>query len=174
MENIDIQKALLSDVEWLQKIGRQTFSETFSAENTAEDMDKYVKKCFTIDRLTAELKNKDSEFYFARYDHRIIGYLKLNVGLAQTELKEEGALEIERIYVLKEFHGKSVGQRLYEQAMKVAREKNMEYVWLGVWERNQRAIRFYSKNGFTEFGKHFFELGHDRQTDVMMKLSLKR
>jgi ribosomal protein S18 acetylase RimI-like enzyme len=80
---------------------------------------------------------------------------------------------IERIYVLKEFHGKNVGQILYEKAMQIARQSNANYVWLGVWEENARAINFYKKNGFVEFEKHIFKLGNDEQTDIMMKLQLK-
>jgi ribosomal protein S18 acetylase RimI-like enzyme len=72
----------------------------------------------------------------------------------------------------KEYHGKSVGQLLYDQAIKIARQKNADYVWLGVWEENPRAINFYKKNGFVEFDKHIFKLGNDEQTDIMMKLKL--
>jgi diamine N-acetyltransferase len=74
--------------------------------------------------------------------------------------------------VLKEFHGKNVGKLLYEKALHIARQKNAGYVWLGVWEENHRAIRFYKKNGFKEFDKHIFRLGNDNQTDIMMKLNL--
>ena len=105
-------------------------------------------------------------------EDEVIGYLKLNFGQSQTELKDDKALEIERIYVLQEYHGKKAGQLLYDKAIEVARNKNMDYVWLGVWEENHRAISFYKKNGFTEFDKHIFKLGDDEQTDIMMKLQL--
>jgi ribosomal protein S18 acetylase RimI-like enzyme len=173
MESIDIKRVALNDIDQLQKIGRQTFSETFSAGNTEENMKKYLEEGFSIEKLTAELNNKNSEFYFATIDNKVIGYLKLNFGQSQTELKDDKALEIERIYVLKEFHGKSVGQLLYEKAMQIARQTNADYVWLGVWEENPRAINFYKKNGFVEFDKHVFKLGNDEQTDIMMKLQLK-
>ncbi len=74
--------------------------------------------------------------------------------------------------VLKEFHGKKVGQLLYDKAIEIAKQKNTEYIWLGVWEENPRAISFYKKNCFVEFDKHFFKLGDDKQTDIMMKLKL--
>ncbi|PZQ78157.1 MAG: GNAT family N-acetyltransferase, partial [Flavobacterium johnsoniae] len=77
------------------------------------------------------------------------------------------------IYVLKEFHGKKVGQLLYEKAIQIAKETKSDYVWLGVWEENHRALAFYKKNGFVEFDKHIFRLGNDEQTDIMMKLQLK-
>ena len=173
MQNISIIKAELQDIEKLQKIGRQTFFETFSESNSEENMQKYLDEGFSIEKLTTELTNINSEFYFAVLDAEVIGYLKLNFGDSQTELKDNKALEIERIYVSKEFHGKSVGQLLYDKAIEVAKQKNADYIWLGVWEENPRAISFYKKNGFVEFDKHIFKLGDDEQIDIMMKLNLK-
>lgn len=172
MKDIHIQKVTINDINELQKIGRQTFSETFSGDNSEEDMRKYLDENFSSEKLTAELNNKDSEFYFAVLDNAVIGYLKLNFGASQTELKDNKALEIERIYVPKEYHGQKVGQLLYEKAIQVARQKEVNYVWLGVWEENFRALSFYKKNGFVEFDKHIFRLGNDEQTDIMMKLEL--
>ena len=173
MKDINIRRVTPEDINQLQKIGRQTFSETFSAGNTGENMRKYLEEQFSVEKLTTELNDKDAKFYFAELEDEVIGYLKLNSGQSQTELKDDRAVEIERIYVLKEFHGKAVGQLLYEKAMQVARQKNADYVWLGVWEENPRAINFYRKNGFVEFDKHIFKLGDDEQTDIMMKLQLK-
>src|SRR5690349_16013154 len=170
---IEIKKVTLNDIKQLQEVGRQTFLETFSAGNTEENIKKYLDEGFSTKKLIAELTNPNSEFYSAMLDNQIIGYLKLNFGQSQTELKDDKALEIERIYVLKEFHGKKVGQLLYEKAMQIARQINADYVWLGVWEENPRAIHFYKKNGFLEFDKHIFKLGNDEQTDIMMKLQLK-
>ncbi len=172
MEYINIEKITLNDIDQLQKIGRQTFYETFSESNTEENMKSYLEDGFSTDKLKTELNDKNAEFYFAKIDEKIIGYLKLNFGQSQTELKDDKALEIERIYVLKEFHGKKVGQILYDKAIEIAKQKNADYVWLGVWEKNPRAINFYKKNGFVEFDKHIFKLGEDEQTDIMMKLKL--
>src|SRR5690554_2952676 len=172
MTEFKIKKVTLDDIDQLQKIGRQTFYETFSAGNTEENMTKYLNEGFSIDKLTTELNDKNAEFYFATFNNNIIGYLKLNFGQSQTELKDDKALEIERIYVLKEFHGKKVGQILYDKAIEIAKNKNADYVWLGVWEENPRAINFYKKNGFVDFDKHIFKLGNDEQTDIMMKLKL--
>lgn len=169
---MELKRVTLNDIDQLQKISRQTFQETFSESNSEENMKKYLEEGFSNEKLTAELNDKNSEFYFAALNNEIIGYLKLNFGESQTELKDKKALEIERIYVSKEFHGKSVGQFLYDKAIQIAKEKNAEYVWLGVWEENPRAIRFYKKNGFVEFDKHIFKLGNDEQTDIMMKLKL--
>lgn len=173
MAIIEIKRATSSDLTLLQNIGRQTFSETFSEKNSEENMKKYLEEGFSVEKLTAELNNPDSEFYFASLENNVIGYLKINHGKSQTELKDERAMEIERIYVLKDFHGKNVGQLLYQKAIDIALVKKADYVWLGVWEENPRAINFYKKNGFVEFDKHIFVLGDDEQTDIMMRLKLK-
>jgi len=172
MTIIHIKKVTQNNIDQLQKIGRQTFFETFSAGNTVENMTKYLEERFSIEKLTTELNDKNSEFYFATLDNNVIGYLKLNVGQSQTELQDDKALEIERIYILREFHGKNVGQLLYNRAIQIAKQKNADYIWLGVFEGNPRAINFYKKNGFVEFDKHVFKLGNDEQTDIMMKLKL--
>lgn len=172
MKTLKIRKIGLNDIEALQKIGRQTFFETFSDTNTAEDMQEYLEKSFHKDKLLAEVENPQSEFYFAQENGEVIGYLKLNFGQSQTELKNENSVEIERIYVLNAYHGKKVGQKLYDKALAVAKERKAQFLWLGVWEKNEKAIRFYQKNGFVPFDKHIFVLGSDEQTDIMMKLVL--
>ena len=172
MTNIDIQKVTLENIDQLQKISRQTFFETFSSGNTEENMKKYLEEELSISKLTNELNDNSAEFYFATHDDKIIGYLKLNFGKSQTELQDNGALEIERIYVLNEYHGKNVGKLLYNKAKQIARQHGADYIWLGVWEENPKAIYFYKKNGFVAFDKHIFKLGNDEQIDIMMKLKL--
>ena len=172
MDRIEIEKVGLSEIEQLQKIGIQTFFETFAEFNTEEDMNNYLEESFSIDKLRDELTNPNSEFYFAKLNTQVIGYLKINFGHAQTELKDKKALEIERIYVLNEFQGKQIGKILFERAYTIAKQTNTNYLWLGVWEKNLKAINFYKKKGFIEFDKHIFKLGNDEQTDLMMKLTL--
>lgn len=173
MENIKIEKVAIEQIDHLQSIGKKTFSQTFSSTNTEENMAKYLEEGFSVQKLTKEFNNPDSEFYFALADSAIVGYLKINFGKSQTELQDSSSLEIERIYVLNEFHGKKVGQLLYEKAISIAKKQSSNYVWLGVWEENKRALKFYEKNGFKPFDKHIFKLGDDEQTDIMMRLDLK-
>jgi ribosomal protein S18 acetylase RimI-like enzyme len=165
-----IEKVNKNEVEQLQSISRQTFAETFSDSNSKENMDKYLNENLSIQKLSEELNNENSYFFFIKDGERNIGYLKLNMGPSQTEMKDETALEIERIYVIQEYQGKKVGQQLYEKAIQVAKEKKAQYVWLGVWEENHKAIQFYNKNGFEVFDKHVFVLGDEKQTDLMMRL----
>lgn len=172
MEGIKIEKVTIDELDQLQDISKATFYETFASANTEENMNKYLNEGFSVNRLTNEINDKNTEFYFASIDGKVIGYLKLNFGQSQTELQNDNSIEIERIYVLKEYHGKSVGQYLYNKALSVAQHKQADYVWLGVWEQNPRAISFYKKNGFVEFDKHIFKLGDEEQTDIMMRLKL--
>jgi len=172
MQEITIRKATKNDIGTLQHIGRETFIETFGSMNSAEDMKNYINKEFSTEKLTTLLEDENARFYVALCEEAVIGYLKVNWGDSQTEIKEQQGFEIERIYVLKEFHRKKVAQLLYKQAIEAAQEKKAAYVWLGVWEENARAIRFYEKNGFKAFDKHIFKLGNDEQTDIMMKLEL--
>jgi ribosomal protein S18 acetylase RimI-like enzyme len=170
--NITISKISCKEIEQLQKIGIATFTETFSEFNTEENLKKYLEASFSIEKLMSEINNTHSEFYLALDGNDPIGYLKINFGESQTELKDNKALEIERIYVLKEYHGKNVGQQLYQKSLGIAKQRKVEYLWLGVWEKNERAIHFYKKNGFVIFDQHLFKLGDEEQTDFMMKLEL--
>lgn len=173
MKTITVEKVTPDDLHQLQKVSTQTFLEAFAATNGEENMRAYMDKAFSLQRLTAELQDKNSEFYFARSANEVVGYLKLNFGQSQTDIKDDKALEIERIYILQEFYGKQVGQMLFNKAIEVAQKSAVDYIWLGVWEENPRAISFYKKNGFVEFDKHIFKLGNEEQTDIMMKLKLK-
>ena len=125
MDNFEITKVNSNDITSLQKVGKKTFFETFSQTNTEENMQKYLEESFSSNKLLEELNNPDSKFYFAKYNDEIVGYLKLNFGHSQTELNDNESLEIERIYVLKDFEGKKIGQKLYEKAVK--RYGELEY-----------------------------------------------
>ncbi|MGA6119047.1 GNAT family N-acetyltransferase [Sphingobacterium anhuiense] len=174
MKNTALKKVTLQDVETLQKIGRATFAETFSDGSKNESLIKYLEEAFSIKKLTQELNVISSQFYFAVRLNEVIGYMKLNKGSSQTELQDEQALEIERIYLLRAYHGKKIGQLLCEQAIAVAQNIGSYYVWLGVWTENKRAIRIYEKNGFLEFDSHIFKLGNDEHINIMMKRNLKQ
>ena len=172
MEQISVSLIGIEDVAALQKIALEIFTETFKDYNSPDNLQKYLDEKFSIDKLTEELNNPYSTFYFAQLGEEVIGFLKTNIGNAQTELKDLNAFEIERIYVLQAFHGKQVGQLLMNKAIEEARKTTCSYIWLGVWEENDRAIRFYTKNGFVKFDTHIFKMGDDEQTDWMMKREL--
>jgi len=172
MSKIEIRKATISDLEIIQEISKQTFTETFAAVNTPENMSNYIRENFNPEQMALEINNPESAFYLAFLENEIIGYLKINFGNAQTEKQKEKTLEINRIYDLHAFHGKRAGQLLLDEAIKIANQTGVDSVWLGVWEENHRALQFYSKNGFVEFDQHVFTLGNDVQTDLLMQLKI--
>ncbi|MBK8846894.1 MAG: GNAT family N-acetyltransferase [Bacteroidetes bacterium] len=173
MEPTYIVRVTASEMEELLLLSHTTFKEAFAWGNTDANLQHYLNYNLSITKLTEELKNQESEFYFAKTNNRISGYLKINFAKAQTELPLGGGIEIERIYVLQQYHGKGIAQLLYQTALQRATELNAAFIWLGVWEKNMRAISFYKKLGFVEFDTHIFHLGDDAQLDIMMRKILK-
>jgi len=174
MDAVDIHITGVEDKDLvaLRAISIQTFTETFSEHNTEHDMRKYVSENLSAERLQKELNTGGSLFYFIHCGHELAGYMKLNEDMAQTIAGKPHTLEIERIYVLRKFHGQQIGKSLLQQAIAIAKENSHEVIWLGVWEHNTKAIAFYERNGFVKTGSHDFVLGNDVQTDHVMELTL--
>jgi hypothetical protein len=170
---ITIKKVEITDCDTLLTYSKKTFYDFFAHLNEPANVDAYFAVAFTQQNMLNQLNNPDSEFYFALYENDIIGYVKLNFNDAQTEFRDKMLLEIERIYVSAEHHGKHIGKQLLDFAVDIARNKQFDYVWLGVWEHNHKAIGFYEHHGFEVFGSHEFLLGDDRQTDVLMRKNLQ-
>ncbi|MHB8207255.1 GNAT family N-acetyltransferase [Mucilaginibacter sp.] len=166
---IEIIKVQQSDITTLIAISKQTFYDAFLHLNDPADVEAYTSSAFNSDELLAELTNPFSAFYFAMLDGLAVGYIKINYSSAQTEFQNENAVEVERIYVLADHQGKKIGNQLLDFAINNAIENKLQYIWLGVWEHNTNAIRFYERNGFKVFDSHPFTLGADLQTDLLMK-----
>lgn len=172
MSNISLEPITLVHLNELIEIARKTYFETFEWGNTAENMQDYLDTSFAESKMISELTNHNSFFYFAKMEGETVGYLKLNLNDAQTELQDPNALEIERIYVLNEFQGCKIGQFLFDKALEFAKNHNKQYIWLGVWEKNEKALAFYKKNHFEITSSHVFIMGDDHQTDFILRRSL--
>lgn len=135
-------------------------------------MKDYLEKNFSYKQLEREFKNDSSKFYMVQNDKKVIAYMKLNFVKNHTDNVYENTLEIQRIYVIQEYKNNHIGKHLMEKAIEIAESNKLSYIWLGVWERNINAIRFYEKYGFKKYGSHIFKLGKDEQTDNLMKLVL--
>jgi ribosomal protein S18 acetylase RimI-like enzyme len=169
-----LRYATTDDAELVADISRQTFYDTFAADNTAEDMAKFLDEQFTKGRLMLEVGAPENVFLLAYHHHEIAGYVKLREGKKPAGLQSQTAIEIARLYVLKSFIGKGVGQLLMQAALTIAKEKEKEVIWLGVWEKNHRAIRFYTTWGFQKFDECDFLLGNDLQRDWLMQRSVNK
>jgi ribosomal protein S18 acetylase RimI-like enzyme len=166
---VAIRKVELAECDILLSFSKETFYEFFAGWNEPANMEAYAAVAFTPQKMLSELSNPNSEFYFALDEDVIVGYIKLNFNDAQTDIQDKDALEVERIYVSGQHHGKYIGKQLLDFAINIALSKQFSYVWLGVWEHNEKAIAFYKRNGFETFGSHDFMLGDDKQTDLLMK-----
>lgn len=171
MASPTLRKCTIADWESLLTISKITFQTAFGDQNKPSDMELYMHEAFSEEKIKAELSHPNSIFYFVLIGEVVVGYFKLNWGTAQSESISNG-FEIERIYVLAAYQGLSIGQLMMNKIFEMARAKNYSTLWLGVWNQNEGAIRFYQRNGFKTFAKHDFLLGTDLQTDLLMKLSL--
>lgn len=173
IDTVIIRECNFNDIEKIRSIEIQTFQETFATENTEEDMKNYLDENFNSFKVKAELENLESKFFVAEIEDKVVAYMKLNVGTAQTDQDYNHSLEIERIYVRQEYQNMHLGNQLIKRAIAFGTDLGLEYIWLGVWEHNTKAIGFYERMGFVKFGSHVFVLGSDEQTDYLMKLPLK-
>lgn len=172
MQQIIIRQANGQDIQLIKNISWQTFFDTFHPYNAKENMEHFLKTNFNEETVKNEIGDKRNTFVVAYIRKQVAGYVKLSENKNPPELAASKAIEISRIYALKEKIGAGVGKALMQQCLKIAAEKNKDVIWLGVWEHNQRAIQFYRRWGFEKFGEHIFMLGNDRQNDWLMKKEL--
>ena len=170
---ISIRFANANDAELIADLSRKTFSETFGYLNTKENMDKFLNEQFSRDKLINEVTAPDNIFLLVFDDELPVGYAKMRHGEKRPEFENKDSVEIARIYVINSYIGAGVGKELMRKCIFLARDMKKEIVWLGVWEKNNRAISFYKKWGFEKFGEHSFTLGDDIQNDWLMKKELE-
>jgi diamine N-acetyltransferase len=158
----------------LSEIGATTFTETFEAANTPEDFAAYMAAAFGEEIQRAELASHDTTVFFAERAGDVIGYVMLRERTPPRGVAPDDALEIARLYARKRALGSGVGAALMQRAIAEAAGRGKEAVWLCVWDRNERAIRFYESWGFHRSGTQPFLLGTDLQTDLVMVRRLAR
>ncbi|AUI78697.1 MULTISPECIES: GNAT family N-acetyltransferase [Lactiplantibacillus] len=168
MSQVTITPITVADAPTLQQISIETFQDTFGAQNTAANMQAYLQQAYQLNTLETELANPHSSFFFIGQDNEIMGYLKLNTDDAQSEAMGEDTLEVERIYIRPGYQHRGLGRQLMQFALTTAKQAGKQRIWLGVWEHNEPAKRFYAKWGFRQFSAHDFVMGTDWQTDLLM------
>lgn len=169
---IQLKQATNTDLETLRTIGIETFTDTFGKFNTPENMQAYLKEAYAPALLQQELATAGSTFQLLYVDDQLAGYLKLNVGTAQSEARGDQALEVERIYIRSAFKRQGLGRYLIQYAIDQAKAQQKAVLWLGVWEHNTAAYAFYTAMGFHETGSHVFQLGTDSQRDLIMEKTI--
>lgn len=171
-DSIFLREATVFDAGLIADLSRQTFYDTFAASNTEEDMIIFMTRQFTRDALVAEVGMAGNTFLLAYCNGEVAGYVKLRESRGPQELRGLASLEIARIYVVRPMLGMGVGEELMRQSVSIARNRAKQVVWLAVWEKNERAFRFYTRWGFETISKQVFVLGTDLQNDWIMKKEL--
>jgi ribosomal protein S18 acetylase RimI-like enzyme len=167
-KTVSIRFANAADAELIADISRKTFYETFAYVNTKENMDKFMNEQFTREKLMEEVNEPGNTFLLAFDADVPVGYVRMREGMKRPEFDGKDSIEIARIYSVNTYIGTGVGQQMMRQCIFVAKEMKKEIIWLGVWEKNSRAISFYTKWGFKKFAEHDFLLGDDLQKDWLM------
>lgn len=169
---VTLRNANPTDAYLLAELGSRTFHETFSRDNTPEDMAAYLASSFSVAQQSTELADPASKFLIAEVGGVAAGYAMLHVGEPLEEIEGTKPIELVRLYVSHEWHGRGVGEALMRACLDNARSAGYETIWLGVWERNARAQAFYRKWNFRAVGEHTFQLGSDQQRDIVMERQL--
>jgi len=167
-----IRKAEIGDALRLAQLQEKTFRDTFEADNAAEDMALHCKNSYSAALQEQEIRNPDLMTLVCADGPQLLGFVQVRRGVAPDCLEADHPAEILRLYVDKPWHGRGLAQQLMEQALEQARLMGAAQIWLGVWERNPRAISFYKKYEFVEVGEHVFMVGSDAQRDVIMTRAL--
>lgn len=167
-----IKKCTLPDLPVLIDISCNTYRDSFILLSDEEIMTLYLSTAFNAKTLQSELENKYSEFYFLYYNNNLAGYFKINEHTAQTDIFDAKSLEIQRLYIIKQYQNIGLGKYLMDIITDIAIKKDKHYIWLGVWEKNVKAIEFYEKNGFYKFSTHIFYMDDDTQNDYIMKKNI--
>jgi len=170
--DLSIRRAEPGDAGLLAELGARTFSETFAADNSPEDMAAYLDASFSPARQAAELADPASTFFVAEVGGLAAGYAQLHAGEPAEGVEGDKPVELVRLYVSREWLGRGVGEALMRACVDEARRAGHGTIWLGVWERNGRAQAFYRKWDFRAVGEHVFQLGSDPQTDILMERAL--
>ena len=170
---ITIRQAGVEDNEHLSIVGRETFFDSFAADNHPADMAAYLEKTFSPDIQAAELAEPSSRFLIAEAEAMTVRYARLVEASPPLFIKARKPIQLARLYARKQWIGNGVGAALMTACIDEATRMQCDGIWLGVWGRNARAIEFYRKWGFSQMGTQPFVLGNDRQTDLILWLPLK-
>lgn len=167
-----LRKVKNEDIPELSEFAVRTFYQAYGWYNTDENMKSYVAKYFSKENLFDEINDTETGFYILTEDGKLKGYVKSGRQNNLDILNNYPHLEIERIYVDNSDQRNGIGKKMLDFIIQKAKEKNIKYVWLGVWQKNEKAINFYKKNGFKIIGTTTFTLGDDDQDDFIMALEI--
>jgi ribosomal protein S18 acetylase RimI-like enzyme len=167
--SVVIRTAETADGPCIAELAARTFIKAFALHNDPADIDAYVSNAFSRDTILHEIEDANCLFFLAVEDGINIGYAKTRKGEPPECVGGPKPIELERIYVDASRQSTGVGALLMQEVFDYARHEGYETVWLGAWEKNPNARRFYERHGFVPVGSKYFMVGNDRQNDVVMR-----
>jgi diamine N-acetyltransferase len=170
--SISIVKASPIDAVKLANFASKAFLDAYAGTMNAEDIKIYIEKAFHIDELINQLATETNIFHLAIQREEIIGYTKLRFDRTRLELINEKAIELERIYVGSRHFRSGLGSIMFRNILAYSRKQHYTFLWLAVWQKNERAISFYKKSGMEIFGDQEFIVGSIINHDYVMKIKL--
>lgn len=169
---IEIRLATWQDLPAVREVAIQSYEATFAAFNTRENMDAFYQESYTLEVMQREFYEPHSYLFVAAEGDSILGFVRLRRNDEAKDKLGDCTVELQRLYIHPNHQGRNIGKRLMETALQVSNELKVEYIWLGVWERNFKAQKFYFHWGFERFGEHVFQMGDDPQIDWLLKRKL--
>jgi diamine N-acetyltransferase len=169
---IKIRKATIEEVPAVRELAIEVYTDTFAEHNTRENLEAFFKDAYTLEKFEKEFHEPNTVLYVGLDDLKIVGFLRLRQSHEVNNFLGNNHIELQRLYIHRDYHGSTVAKMFMEEALNYAKAKKHEWMWLGVWEKNFRAQKFYAKWGFERFSEHVFQMGDDPQTDWLMKRKL--
>jgi ribosomal protein S18 acetylase RimI-like enzyme len=168
-----IRAASESDVKKISFLGARTFADTYAEENKSENTKKYIECNFSEEKILQDFNLGSVIYLLGEINGETIGYIKLNQGHTEPSVFAKNPIELEKIYLHKNFHGQGFGKQLMDEAIRLAQSFGHDKLWLGVWENNTKAIQFYKSYGFVLTGEHVFMYGDEAHNDYIFEFHLK-
>lgn len=167
-----IYKAAVDDASLIVDIARKTFVETYVELGLRDNMGRYMEDYFTENKISEEVARDDIHFYIANLNGQPVGFTKLRNDRMPKGISDKKCLEIERIYVMKEYQGYRGGKELMNVIKKMARESKYQVIWLQIWQKNEKAIQFYRKSGFVVYETDTFNFYDEVHQDFLLRYDL--
>ncbi|MEP6901676.1 MAG: GNAT family N-acetyltransferase [Actinomycetota bacterium] len=156
---IKIRQGTAADAKLISVLGTVSFYEAYFEQDDAHDLANYIQESFELEKIRAEIEDTKTTFFIIYSDEKAVGYAKLCEDSKVYCIESENSIELRRIYTIERVYGTGIGESLLKYCLATARARGFEILWLGVWEENIRAQKFYAKHGFTRVGEISFPYG---------------
>jgi ribosomal protein S18 acetylase RimI-like enzyme len=150
MMSIKIIKANINDAEKISFIGKISFTDAFGQVFEKNNLDSYLQFVYKPEKVAVSIRKENNVYFLAIADNKPVGFAKVKKFSLNEDIQSGAQMQLQKIYVLPEYHSSGAGTALLNEVLNLANEINPDYIWLDVYEGNKKAIQFYERNGFTK------------------------